>query len=116
MVADQYLGLHHFQHRVFRPFPSQARILDAAVRHMIGTETRHFVHQDAADIQMLKSVADSPAVEGEYARLQTEVRGIDRVDRDLEIGKGFDYYNRRERLLCVDFHAAMDAGQYGRRV
>ena len=35
----------------FRPFTAEARLLGAAVRHLVGAERGDVVHDDAADLE-----------------------------------------------------------------
>ena len=49
-LDNNHLDIRHFFHRKFHAFAPESTVAIAAVRHVVGAETRNLVDDDAAEI------------------------------------------------------------------
>src|ERR687891_1012635 len=110
---DPWLG--HLLDRVPKPLAAIAGVLGPAVRHLVGPEGRHVVHDDPADSDLPVREHGPVDVAGEHPALEPEGRAVDLVDGLLEGLVPVDRGHRPEDLLPAHLHvlahAAQDRGQ-----
>ena len=83
-VDHQQAQLGHLLDRVARAFAAEARVLHAAVRHVVDAVGRDVVDEDAAGLDGVEREQGALEVRREDARLQAERRPVDRGERVLE--------------------------------
>ena len=86
-VDDEQLRLGHLLDRVARAFAADARVLHAAVRHVIDAPRRHVVDDDAADLEGVEGGQRVVQIVGEDAGLQAVARAVDRGHGLVEVAR-----------------------------
>ena len=114
LQRDQPL-LGQLAHRVGRALAGVARVLDAAVGHLVGAEGRDLVDQDAAELEAPAGLDRAADVAGEDAGLEAELGVVGHVEALVEGLEGVDHRDRAEDLLAPDLGVALGAAQHGRR-
>src|SRR5207342_2526385 len=77
--------LGHVLDRITHAFAAEARMLHAAIGHVVDAEARHVADDYAADFQAIPGPHRMRQVAGEHAGLQAEVAVVDAVERVVEI-------------------------------
>src|SRR4249919_3928281 len=100
--------LGHVLDRIAHAFAAEARMLHAAIGHVVDAEARHVADDDAADFQAIPGPHRMRQVAGEHAGLQAEVAVVDAVERVVEIIEGLDHRDRTEGLLAIQLAVVRD--------
>src|ERR687896_1301040 len=106
---DHDAGLGHLLHRVLQALASEARLLRPAVGHLVGTEGRYVVDDDAADLDLAVGQERPLQVAREHPGLEAEGRPVHAVDGLLEGLVAADRGDRSEDLLPAHLHVVADA-------
>src|SRR3954470_1403109 len=79
--------LRHVLHGEAYAFAAEARILDAAIRHIVDPVARHVVDHDTADLEPIPGIEHLEEIAGEDARLKAELAVVDDVERVVEVAE-----------------------------
>src|SRR5579862_8599086 len=93
--------LRHVLDRIADALAAEARVLHAAVGHVVDAERRHVVDHDAADLQLVPRALGMRERIGEHAGLQPEVAVVHARERLVEIAEAFEDRDRPERFLAI---------------
>src|SRR3954467_14193417 len=105
---DQVPDLGHILHCEAYALAAEARILDAAIGHVVDAIARHVVDDDATDLEPVPRVEHLEEIAGEDAGLKAELAVVDDVERRVEIAEADQEGDRPERLLAVQLRRRID--------
>src|SRR4051812_8910123 len=100
--------LGHVLHGEAYAFAAEARILDAAIRHVVDPIARHVVDHDAADLEPVPGIEHLEEIAGEDAGLEAELAVIDDVERIVEVAEADEESDGAERLLAIEVGGGID--------
>src|SRR5437667_42264 len=101
----------HLLHRESQTLTAEARVLRTPVRHLVRTERRHVVDDDAADLDRAVRLERAIDVVREHPGLQPEPRVVHELERVLEGLVRAYRHDRAEDLLTADLHLRRHVGQ-----
>src|SRR5689334_12473604 len=94
--------LGHLLDREAQALAAEARVLDAAVRHVIDAPARYFADEHRADLQPIPCALRLVEVAREDAGLQPERGIVDAVESFVELAERGEHGDRTEGLLADD--------------
>src|SRR3954466_6638099 len=106
-----------FGHLAYGPrgtFLRVARVLDAAVGHLVAAERRRFVHRNATELEALRCAQRRRDRGGEDPGLEAESRALRPLDRFVERVVGVDDADRPEDLVARDLCVVGHVGEHRR--
>ena len=98
-VPANQLHFRHFFDCVPRPFPADAALLHASVRHLIDARCRNVVQDDPTESQGFGGLEGATKVAGADADLQPVIAGVHLRDRILDFPVPVKRNNRAENLF-----------------
>src|SRR5262249_29653021 len=89
------------------PLAAEARLLDAAVWHVIDAPGRHVADHHAAHLEAIPRALRLVEIAREHARLESERAVVHLVERSVEVAERGEHRHRPERLLAHDVEVAL---------
>src|SRR6266566_7439833 len=98
-IENHQSFVSEFANRVSGALACVARILDAAVGHLVGPERGRLVDDDAAELELLRGVQRSLELAREDPGLEPVARAVGELDRLVHRADRVDSADRAEDLL-----------------